>query len=331
MAIEILGLGRIIKPKTIVETEPEFLEIVDQDVSNYETMRWLYSLSLPLMWILTIWVMLKKKVLGIIGVKPKINTFWFDGLSIPCRKIKEGATSWHALDIIYNYPFDNGNSIRGKVSDYWLRMINAQAVRNRLQLVTQELTKAIREIAQKEKEVRLLSIASGSAQAVIEVMIRAKKEGLKVKTTLLDIDPTAINHSKKMAAEYGLESQITFITGSTYRLGRAVNGERPHIIEMVGLLDYRPDEKAVLLIKKIYELLLPDGRFLTANTCPNLEQSFMKWIIDWSMIYRRPEQLKRLITEAGFDSQETKIVCEPLNLHAVAICHKKQTSDLIDP
>jgi len=310
------------KAVTTIRTKPEKdLEIViDRDISlNYERRKWLYLLTLPFMWILTIWVMFKKIVLRI---KPKINTVWFDGVSIPCRKIKEGAGSWRALDIIYNFQFTQQNGISGKMSNYWIGMINAQAVRNRLRLVKRELIKIIKEFAQKEKEIVLLSIASGSAQGVIEVMKEFKKEDIRIKAIFLDLDPTAIDYSRKMAKKYGLEDKITFIKGSITNLEKTTNGIRPHIIEMIGFLDYRPYAKAVHLVKRIHNFLLPGGKFLTANICPNPEQHFLKWVIDWPMIYRKPEELGRIIVEGGFAPENCQIICEPLQVHALAICHK---------
>jgi SAM-dependent methyltransferase len=305
---------RRLKPKP-----KKALRIVrDQDGSlGYEVRRQLYVLSLPIMWILTIWVGFKKKVLRI---EPKINTFWVDGLSLPCRQIKRGAGSWYALDIIYNFEFGQQNGIRGKVSDYWIGMVNAQAVRNRLRLVKRELDKAVREVAQENKEIRLLSIASGSAQSVIEVI--AKLKDIDIKVILLDLDPLAINYSRKLAKNYGVDDKITFIRGSTYNLEGAMKGIHPHIIEMVGLLDYRPHRKAVRLVEKIYRLLLPGGKFLTANIHPNPEQYFLKWVVNWPMIHRKPEELGRILVEGGFAPENCQIIYEPHKVQCVAICQK---------
>lgn len=292
--------------------------VIDQDRSlGYEKQRRLYLLSLPIMWILTIWVASKKKVLR---NKPKINTFWFDGLSLPCRRIKEGAGSWYALDIIYDFEFGQQNGIRGKVSDYWIGMINAQAVRNRLRLVKRELAETVREIAQEEKEVRLLSIASGSAQSVIEVM--AELKDIDIRVILLDLDPLAIDYSRKVAKKYGVEDKITFVIESTSTLEEVMKEVRPHIIEMIGFLDYRPYAKAVRLVERIYKLLPPGGKFLTGNTHPNPEQYFLKWVINWAMIYRKPEELGRILTGGGFTPENCKIICEPHKVQCVAICHK---------
>lgn len=289
--------------------------------AGYENRRWLYHLTLPWNLLLTAWVALKK----VISLKTKFSTFWVDGISLPARGIKEGAASWRALDIIYNYKFGQEVGFTGRLNDYWLAILNAQAVRNRLKLVKRELVGAIMEVAQRESEVRLLSLASGSAQGVIEAMAETRDINLKV--TLLDLDVTAVEYSKRLAAEYGVSRQISFIVGSTSHFDRAGGGLKPHIIEMVGFLDYRPRTKAIRLIKRIYEFLPPGGKFLTANIISNPERYFLHWILNWRMIYRKPEELAALVIEAGFAPEHCRIICEPHRIHAVAICTKPGSSD----
>jgi SAM-dependent methyltransferase len=284
--------------------------------SSCERKRWLYLITLPCNLLLTGWVALKK----VAGLKPEIHTFWVDGISLPARRIKEGAGSWRALDVIYNHRFGQEVGFTGRLNDYWLAILNAQAVRNRLKLVKRELVRAIRDMAQRESEVRLLSLASGSAQGVIEAI--AETSDINVKVTLLDLDATAIEYSKKLAEEYGVSRQISFIVGSTSHFEKAGDGLKPHIIEMVGFLDYRPDAKAVRLVRRIYEFLAPGGRFLTANIISNPERYFLLWVLNWGMIYRKPEELADIIIKAGFLPEQCRIICEPHKIHAVAVCHK---------
>jgi SAM-dependent methyltransferase len=306
-----------------VKPEKDFEVVVDKDASlGYETKRWLYLLSLPFLWILTIWVMLKKSILAFFGVKPRINTFWVEGLSPLARKIKEGAGSWRALDIAYNFVPGRENGFRGKATDYWLRVLNGQAVRNRLRLVKRELLQAVREVGHDGKEVQLFSVASGSAQGVLEVIQMAKKEGIKVHAVLLDLDRTALDYGKKLAKKYGVEDQIECVKKSTYNLEDVIDGFRPHIVEMIGFLDYRPHDKAALLIRRIHNFLRPGGKLLTSNICPNPEKAMLKWLFDWPMIYRRPEELGQLIVEGGFPSFRCRLVCEPLQIYTLAICQK---------
>src|ERR1700733_3888212 len=96
-----------------------------------------------------------------------INHPLFDGLGEFCRKIKEGAASWQALDIIYNY---HGQG--SLVDRFWIgHMLNAQAVRNRKRIIVEELHARCADIILRKGMVRVLSLASGSAQAVFESLV----------------------------------------------------------------------------------------------------------------------------------------------------------------
>ena len=61
--------------------------------------------------------------------------------------MKEGSTSWRALEEIYNYNFGRRDGLGGLVDDFWEGMLNCQAVRNRLKVAKNELRRAINDIA----------------------------------------------------------------------------------------------------------------------------------------------------------------------------------------
>ncbi|MCK5044211.1 class I SAM-dependent methyltransferase family protein [Candidatus Parcubacteria bacterium] len=285
---------------------------------NLEKKRWLYYFTLPLMWVLAFYVAIKKKFFK---SNSEINTFWFDGLSSSCRKIKEGAKGWQALDIIYNYEFNKAYNFRKFISNFWIGMMNAQAVRNRLKLVNYLLKESIKKFS-KEKEIRLLSIASGSAQGVIGVISDLKKENILVKAVLLDLDPTAIEYAKKLAREYEVENQITFLNKSTRILQEVLNDFCPHVVEMIGFLEYRPRKQAIELISKIHRFLMPGGMFLTASISNNLERPFLYYVINWSMIYRTPEELSEVLFKSGFIASNCRIIYESHKIHNIVICQK---------
>jgi len=295
--------------------------IIDSDSSlGYETKVLSNIFKFPLIFILTIWVALKKMILG---SKLRTNTFWFDGISPVCRKIKENAMRWKALDTAYNYEFKKDNTFATRITDFWLNIKNAQAVRNRLKLVKKELKQEIQNLSDKKLEIRLLSIAAGSAQGVIEVMADFKQKGIPTEAIFLDLDPTALEYSKKMAQKLGVADQIKFVNKSVKELEEAVEDFKPNIIEMVGFLDYRPREKAINLIGKINQILDSNGVALISNIAPNIERYFLYKVMNWPMIYRSPEQLADVVVKGGFDPQKCEIVYEPLKIHGIAICRKK--------
>lgn len=313
--VEIAVNAKILEVKIGRDVKTRLIKIVE-----FEELRWPYFLALPAMWILTLYVMAKKSVYKLLGKDgPKINTFWFDGLGLSCRKAKEGAASWSALDEIYNYQFGQRNGLGGFVDDFWEGMFNCQAVRNRLKLVKQQIERAILRFSNHE-EIRLLSLATGSAQGVIEVMAELKERGIRVRALLLDIDQTALDYAKQLARRHDVSDQIEMVKASVAQVSRVSKSFQPHIIEMVGLLDYIPRDKAIRLVRKILESLADKGIFLTCNIAPNLEMRFLRWVVNWPMIYRTPVELAEIVSEAGFS--QCRLVYEPLEIHGLMIAQK---------
>jgi len=305
----------------VLETEAKTTSI-NQPIrlAVYEKRRWLYILALPLMWLLTVYVMAKKAICKLFNRPvPRINSFWFDGLGLSPRKVKENAASWQALDEIYNYNFDHLISPGILVDNFWEGMMNCQALRNRFKLVKQELRRAILRFSN-HKEVRLISLASGSAQAVIEVLAELKTKGIIVRVVLLDIDQSALDYAMGLARKHSVSDQIEPVRASVSRVVKISRDFKPQVIEMVGLLDYIPQQKAIRLATKIRESLEPKGVFITCNIASNLEMYFVHWVVNWSMIYRTPEELAEVIVKAGFS--DCRLIYEPLKIHGLAIAQK---------
>ena len=278
----------------------------------------LYRLVLPLMWVLTFWVMLKKTLVGFLGLKLKVNTFWVDGLSPSSAAIKEGAASWRSLDVIYNFDAHKGNAM----DLFWLGIINAQAVRNRLKMVTKEIYQLSLCIAKERKqEIRIFSIACGSAQAVVEVLARLKAEGIIARALLTDIDETALQYAQRLATSYGVGDQVSVAQSSASKMYRLAEEFQPTIVEMVGLMDYLPHKQAVQIVRRIHRALgHTGGFFITCNVRNNPEKHFLKWVVDWEMIYRSPIELASIITDAGFDT--LRIFYEPHKVHGIVVAER---------
>lgn len=299
--------------KVVISREPHS--------ADYENNKWPYFLVMPISIVLTIWVMIKKFICHIFLHRiPNINTIWFDGLGLSCRGIKDGSASWKSLDIIYNYQFGKQVGLAGIIDDFWIGMVNAQAVRNRLKLIKKEITAAILQCYDGANEVRIISIAAGSAQGIIEIVSEFKKKGIVVRSLLIDIDQTAVDYSIKLAEENGVGDQVEAVKASAATIEKFAHGFKPHIIEMLGLLDYIPQDKAVRLVVKIHKSLASGGIFLTCNIRHNFEMFFLKWVINWKMLYRNSKSLAEVAVGAGFN--DVKVIYEPHGIHGIVIAQK---------
>lgn len=287
---------------------------------TFEKNRWQYLLALPVYWLLILWVMAKKKICDLLGrVRPATNTLWMDGLGSEMMQIRKGAASWKALNLIYNHRFGEKKTLGGLIDDFWIGMINAQAVRNRFKMVKREVRQELLSFRH-EPEVRIISLACGSAQAILEVIAEFKKAGVLVRALLVDIDQTAIDYASRLAQELDVADRVETRKMNVFRASRLVRDFNPHVVEMLGLLDYLNRDQAIWLIGGIYRELMPDGLFLTCNIAPNPERAFLKWVIDWEMVYRRPEDLVDVIASSGF--ADYRLIYEPLNVHGIVAARK---------
>jgi len=286
----------------------------------FEQDKSLYWLNFLILWSLTIWVAFKKFLLG---NRIKTNTFWFDGVSRLAREVKENAFSWRALDIIYNLDPPLGNNLEDKMTRYWNKLLNVQAVRNRLRLIKKIMISQIRKFHKNGfNSIRVLSIASGSAQGVIEAIRILKEEGIMVEVMLLDIDQSALEHAKLLAKKANVLERCQFVNKSTTDLELVTNNFKPHFVELVGFLEYRPFEKAVRLLSRIRNILEPGGVLAVSQIMPNPERFFLTVVVNWPMIYRSKKEFIDLITKAGFKEENFQIIQEPLGIHSLAICSK---------
>ncbi len=266
-----------------------------------------------------------RKVIWLMGRDKKhISSLFFDRFSRFNHQAKTEAANCRSLDLFYNYyekvkPQLNGNVERFFTTFWMQKMENRQAVTNRLKIVVNLLEDAFKKFIN-EPEIRLVSVASGSAQAVIEAMKRCPH--LNVKAVLIDIDESAIEVSRQKAKEAGLEDSFTFVKGTTSLLEKICQDFRPHIIEMVGFLDYRPDDKAIRLISRIRKCLSSGGYLITCNIRRNREKIILDWVLLWPMIYRNEKQFVGLLTKGGFSPENINIFYEPFRIHEVAVCQK---------
>jgi ubiquinone/menaquinone biosynthesis C-methylase UbiE len=286
----------------------------------YEKCAWPYYMSLPFMWFITITVMIKKGIYKTLGLgKPKINSMFFDGLGVESRKVKEHATTWKAMDIVYNHPWPTKKTFRGLIDEFYWSGLNCQSLRNRLKLIKDELRIAISKV-DNGGEIKLISLACGSAESVLEIIAEFKARGKIIKAMLVDIDGEALERAKNVAKHYGIEDQVEIIKGDTNNIVEMSRNFKPQVIEMMGFLDYISKEDAISLLGKIREALEPKGFLITCNISPNIEQHFLKWVINWPMIYRTPKEFDEIAHEAGFNNY--RLIYEPLKIHGLLIAQK---------
>ena len=289
---------------------------VNSDDSKFEVWLWPYFVVLLLvMWPLTLWVAMKKFFCHLFCLELKVNTYWVDGVSQASREIKENAGNWRSLDIIYNFYHGRGTW----VDNFWIGIRNAQAVRNRKRVVKSFLIKHFSELAMRcEKNLTILSVASGSAQAVIEAIGILRKRGVEVTAYLYDRDETALENARTLAKKHGVEDAIRCVCEDVCNIRKVLRKlPKCHVVEMVGLLDYFKSDSATKMIKIFKQLLREEGVFLVATINHNLECFFLRTVVNWKMVYRSRREFSKVLRNSGFSKFD--FLEEPLGIHHIAV------------
>jgi len=239
-------------------------------------------------------------------------------------------TEHSALEILYqsgaSFP---SRTVLEKFSFWiWFGLDNPRAVRNRLKIVKREIQKELRSLFETNAEVKLLSIAAGSARAVLESIANVieKYPDRHISVTFLDKNPKAADYSRGLAEELKLSKnpniEITWVTDTIGSfMKRTTEVEKFHIVEMVGLLDYFDPEKSLQVFKSIKAKLFKDGLFVCANINDNAERKFLTNFIGWRMDYKTAEELVEILVKSGFSENSVTASYEPLKIHSVTCAY----------
>jgi hypothetical protein len=272
-----------------------------------------------------------KKILWNMGRDPNHYSHIFaDGYSYLNHEVKVHAATWRALDIFYNfhekYAPTLGATLGDIITKFWIAgMKNSQAIVNRktmsIDLIVQHL-----HTYKGVEPVKIVSLACGSAQMIIEAVLKYKKP---VQVKLLDSDSEALSVAKEAVEAAGLLGQFEFIQVSVdpRKIRRYCYKFKPFLIDMIGLMDYFKDRLATAVISEVKRCLAEDGMFLTCNINYNSEKEALDWVLLWPMIYRTPEEWRDILLQGWFakdefEREKVSIIYDPSWIHGIAKCLK---------
>lgn len=249
------------------------------------------------------------------------------------KKVTETGGTTHALEVMYTRHqrklFSKG-IFRGIADYFWHHVISQpEALRNRLKIVAEVIKSCIVELANKkgtsfdENPVCILSIAGGSARSIIRTIVDLREKDLNrpIEVVVLDKDKSALEVGEKISKETGVSENFQWIHGQARDVKTLLPNKTFDIIEIVGLLDYFPDERATRLLKVAEEVIKDNGIIVVANVIPNSEIPFVHKTGWPEMIYRKPDDLRNLLDNAGF-TKEINLIVEPLGVHCIALASK---------
>jgi hypothetical protein len=242
------------------------------------------------------------------------------------KVVIDNATSHKALEVLYSKgELFSIKKLGNHFFKYiWFNVHNSKAVRNRLKFVKRELKNHLENIADTDRDVEIISIASGSSRAIIETVKHGHyRQDAKLAITFLDKNEHAISYSKQLSTDIEhLPIKLEWIQDTVGNFFRSLPEKKYDVVEIVGLLDYFSDEKVEETFAGIFQILQAGGILITSNVNHNKEEKFITKVIDWPMVYRTAEDLAKLANRVGFDFQKMKVFYEPLKIHGMVVAKK---------
>lgn len=209
-----------------------------------------------------------------------------------------------------------GASLFAKVFNVWLlHQGSAAAHRNRLTYLTKCIEMETLRVSQTGSKARIYNFACGPA-VEIQRFLQTSLLGDKVGFTLADFNGETLEHTKKTLHEIrekrGWRTAIQFqkktvhqLIKENHKLVVSGNGATHEydFIYCAGLFDYLTDSTCKQLMKVFHDWLAPGGLLLATNVTPlTPNRGSLDLILDWHLIYRGAEQIKRLCSD--IDSPE---------------------------
>jgi extracellular factor (EF) 3-hydroxypalmitic acid methyl ester biosynthesis protein len=216
-----------------------------------------------------------------------------------------------------------GPTLFAKLLNCWLLgQAPAQAHRNRLAVLVKHLRGESVRISRCGRSPRFLSLGCGPALEVAR-FLEEPLMGLEPDVTLVDFNEETLDFAASTLAEicrrrgrhatvHPVRKSVTHLVKEGLRArGQVIRGGCD-LVYCAGLFDYLTDEVCRLLIRVLYDLLLPGGLlFLTnADASLNASRSFrnsMDFMLDWNLVFRTGRNFEKLCVEALGEEIERRV------------------------
>ncbi len=207
---------------------------------------------------------------------------------------------YEVMNFIYARPFEGTTLFARAVELAFWHSRSAIAVRGRKDLVRRELESLLARHAGARQPVRVLSIAAGPAQELVELFENLEELPAPLEVVLFEQDKFALAHAWRrleplVAERFPGRVKLTFLHDSIKRVLRdgrlfAPLGEFD-LVYTAGLLDYLQQLTAVSLIRNLSGSLARGGSLLFANMVDHAARWYLEVPLEWQLVYRTREEM----------------------------------------
>jgi len=193
-------------------------------------------------------------------------------------------------------------------------------LRNRKKLVVGKIIHLIQHyLDHGSDEVNVVAVGAGTGANTIEALSKHPNEN--VIAHLFDIADEAFEEGEELKRQHEVVERVHFIKADMRSMPEYIKSS-PHILELVGILEYFTDEEVLKFLSDAASNLNKESS-IVVNSIEDTHgmRHFLKRAFDFELIYRSPQKMMELLDQAGY--QDFGVEREPLNIYSVITAHKK--------
>lgn len=211
------------------------------------------------------------------------------------------------------------------IHKYFVEVPAAKAVRNRASYLKEKITRTVEKFKNRGQLPKILALAAGPAREVQSFIEEAPDSNPAMSMYFIDQDKGALLHGQRKLREIQARKKTQHSLVFLHMAIKDIleNGLPEGDFDLIysaGLFDYLSDPVAKFAVLKLYEALAPNGQLIIGNfSLSNPNQFGMEIALDWPLIYRSKEDMKKIFSLIG---KEVEVEEEQLGINLFAIATK---------
>jgi extracellular factor (EF) 3-hydroxypalmitic acid methyl ester biosynthesis protein len=176
----------------------------------------------------------------------------------------------------------------------------AECIKTRMEVVRATITNVVHEMGH-ARTARVMSLGSGPAREVEQFLASGGWKNRRVEFTLIDQEESALKYAVEKTYPHVLVSAgATRVQALNVSFTDILRGTGPisalppqDFIYSVGLVDYLTERRTAVLVRRLYETLVPGGFLVIGNMNETALSNLwpMEFVTDWSLHYRNEAEM----------------------------------------
>ena len=227
---------------------------------------------------------------------------------------------WRSMEIVYR----NARPVDFLDKQALIDNPISMAARNRRMIVTSRLVQLIDRYSTASPLI-MLGIGAGPGNHIQSAIVESQLPSDQVQAWLIDIADDAFKFGRDLATQLGISDCVHFIQGDARDISDALPNTHPHIVKLVGIVEYLTDEQLAEMLTSIHEVMVPEGTLLTHGLVDQYNTGpFLGRVFNLKHYARDEAKITAMLDEAGFDVFHS--VTDPTGIHPIVSASRRSNA-----